>query len=92
MIQDKELIMLILGIFALILTLIYKTEIKRIFGWRNLVSAFYLLLVAWFFTVAEAFLWTNYLNLAEHLFYTASALVLAVWCFRVALSHKRIVS
>ena len=91
MIQDNELIMLILGIGVLALTIIYKAEIKRIFGWRNLISAYYLLLTGWFFTVAEAFLWNFYLNLAEHLCYSASAVIMAVWCLRVSFSHKRIV-
>ncbi|MBP1668772.1 MAG: hypothetical protein H6Q21_1138 [Bacteroidetes bacterium] len=91
MIQDNELIMLILGIGVLALTIIYKTEIKRIFGWKNLLSSYYLLLAASVFTVAEAFLWNFYLNLAEHLCYSASAVAFAVWCFRVSFSNKRIV-
>lgn len=91
MIQDNELIMLILGIGVLTLTIIYKVEIKRIFGWKNLIFSFYLLLAASVFTVAEAFLWNFYLNLAEHLCYSASAVAIAVWCLRVSLSNKRIV-
>jgi len=91
MIRDNELIMLILGIGALVLTLIYKAELKRIFAWKNLMASFYFLLAAWVFTVAEGFLLPYYLNLAEHLCYTASAVIMAVWCFRASFSHKRIV-
>jgi hypothetical protein len=61
LINNIELIMLIPGIGVLALTLIYKAEIKRILGWSNLITAFYLLLAAWIFTNAEAFLWTWYL-------------------------------
>jgi hypothetical protein len=91
MIRDNELIMLILGIGALVLTLIYKAELKRIFAWKNLMASFYFLLAAWVFTVVEGFLLPYYLNLAEHLCYTASAVIMAVWCFRASFSHKRIV-
>jgi 4-hydroxybenzoate polyprenyltransferase len=90
MIHDNEMIMLLLGIGALVLTLIYKAELKRIFAWKNLLVSFYFLLAACVFTVAEAFLWPYFLNLAEHLCYTVSAVIMAVWCFRVAVSHKRI--
>jgi 4-hydroxybenzoate polyprenyltransferase len=91
MIHDNELIMLILGIGALVLTLIYKAELKRIFAWKNLMASFYIFLAACVLTVAEAFLWPTYLNFAEHLFYTASAIFMAVWCFRASFTHKRII-
>lgn len=91
MIQDKEVIMLILGICAFVLTLIYKAEIKRIYGWKNFISSFHILLAAWVFTVAEGFLWPLYLNLAEHICYMASALVMAIWCIRFFLTNKKIV-
>jgi hypothetical protein len=55
LINNIELIMLIPGIGVLALTLIYKAEIKRILGWSNLITAFYLLLAAWIFTNAVAF-------------------------------------
>jgi hypothetical protein len=92
MIQSSELIMLILGIGVFVLRLIYKDEIKRIYGWKNLITAFYFLLFAWVFTVAEGFFWAFALNLAEHLCYAVSAVFMAVWCFRVLLSNKRIIS
>jgi len=92
MIENYELIMLILGIGVLVLRLIYKNEIKRIFGWNNLIFSFYFLLAAWVFTVAEGFFWIFFLNLAEHLCYMASALFMAVWCFRILFSNKRIIS
>jgi len=92
MIENYELIMLILGIGVLVLRLIYKNEIKRIFGWKNLIFSFYFLLAAWVFTVAEGFFWIFFLNLAEHLCYMASAVLMAVWCFRILFSNKRIIS
>jgi len=92
MIENYELIMLILGIGVLVLRLIYNNEIKRIFGWKNLIFSFYFLLAAWVFTVAEGFFWTFFLNLAEHLCYMASAVIMAVWCFRILFSNKRVIS
>jgi hypothetical protein len=92
MFEEVELIMLILGIGVLVLAFIFKTEIKRLFAWKNLMVSYYFLLAGWFFTVAEAFLWPFYLNLAEHICYAASAVILAVWCFRFSFSHKSMVS
>jgi len=92
MIENYELIMLILGIGVLVLRLIYKNEIKRIFGWNNLIFSFYFLLAAWVFTVAEGFFWIFFLNLAEHLCYNVSAVFMAIWCFRILFSNKRVIS
>ncbi|MBN1413760.1 MAG: hypothetical protein JW973_01565 [Bacteroidales bacterium] len=91
MVQENELVMLILGIGVLVFTFIFKEKIRRIFGWKNLLAGFYILLLAWVFTIAEGFLWNSFMNVLEHIFYSISTIVLAIWCFRLSIGNKKVV-
>lgn len=89
MIQENEIVMLILGGGVFILTLVNQMRIKRIPAWQTLISGFYILLVAWILTVLEGFFWESPLNYLEHLCYTLSSILMAVWCLRVIFGNKR---
>jgi vacuolar-type H+-ATPase subunit I/STV1 len=83
MIQQNELIMLLLGIACMIFLLLNKQKVKRIPVARTLVAGFCMLLAGYVFTIIEGILWNDFLNVIEHMCYTASSLFLAVWCWKV---------
>ena len=82
MIQPNEIAMLILGVGVLIFVMINKIDIKRIEDSHYLLYAFYTLLAAWFCTNIETFFLNNVFNFLEHILYTASVILLAIWAFR----------
>lgn len=83
-IQDKEVIMLILGIGVLLFTIFFREIIRRIYAWKYLMTGFYILFASWIFTIAESFLWPSLLNWLEHIGYMISAVFIAIWCIKFA--------
>ena len=76
--------MLILGLGVFWFVLFNKQKIRRIIAWRLLLYAFYFLMSGWFFTVIEGFILKPFFNLLEHVSYSFSAVILAMWCYRIA--------
>ncbi len=89
MIQSNELITLIVGLGALGFVLACKGGLDRLPRSGLLLNAFFLNVLAWFCTVVEGFFWGELLNLLEHAASTASAALLAYWCWQVSGSEGR---
>lgn len=83
MFHENETIMLLLGIGLLILILVNRIKLKRIPASKILMAGFYVLLTAWVMTVLEGFFWEGFLNYVEHICYTGSSLLVAIWCWKV---------
>ena len=83
MIQENEVVMLLMAIGVLIFILVNRRLIMRIRAARMLVAAFCVLLTAYVFTVLEGFFLRDLLNFLEHLCYTASSVLIALWCMKV---------
>ena len=80
---ENEVIMLFLGIGVLVFSIGYRKKIKKICLWKNLMLGFYFLLIAWIFTVAEGLIFADYFNLAEHICYLLSAILIFIWILRI---------
>ena len=83
MIQQNEIIMLLLGIGCMIFMLANKQKVKRIPVARILIAGFYALLAGWVLTILEGLFWNDLLNVLEHICYTASSILIAVWCWKI---------
>jgi ABC-type lipoprotein release transport system permease subunit len=88
MVSTNEVVMLILGMGVFWFVVLNKHKIKRIFGWKLILPAFYFLMAGWFFTVLEGIVLTHFFNFLEHLSYTASALIMAFWSRKVFFAIK----
>ena len=88
MIQQNEIIMLLLGIGCMIFILVNKQKVKRIPAAKILFAAFYVLLVGYVLTIFEGLFWKDFLNVLEHSCYTASSVLVAVWCWKI-FSYKQ---
>lgn len=82
MVQENEIIVLILIVGVMVFVLVNHQRLKRLPAWRLLVVAFCLLLARSILTVLEGFLWEPVLNSLEHACYTASVVLVAVWCWK----------
>lgn len=89
MIQEYEIIMFALGLGIYLFTLANKNRLQRIPYFRLLGSAFFLLLPAWALTILEGVIFSELFNFIEHACYAASAVLLAVWCWKIAHCQKR---
>lgn len=88
-IQQNEIVMLLLGIGVLIFTIRNRTGLKRLPANGILMTAFYLLLITWFATVLEGFIWNSFFNLLEHAGFAASSVLTAVWCWKAFTDKKK---
>jgi hypothetical protein len=88
MIYTNEVVMLILGLGVFWFVMLNKYKIRRIPAWKLLLFAFYFLMGGWFFTVIEGFILLPFFNLLEHVSYSVSAIIMAVWCHKIA--HPKI--
>ena len=85
---EDELIMFFLGLGLAILVGINYSVIKRFPASKLFFSSFYIILLAWLFTILEGFFLPNIFNLAEHIAYAASAILIAVWSYCVFIKQK----
>jgi len=83
MFQESEIISLILVSVLIGYLALNRARFRRIPSYKLLSLAFVFLIAAWVFTVLEAALLPDILNLAEHLAYMAGAISMAAWCRQV---------
>jgi len=83
MIQQNEIIMLLLGLGCMIFILVNKQKVKRIPVAKTLIAGFYVLLAGHVLTIFEGFFGEDFLNVLEHICYTASSILVAVWCWKI---------
>jgi len=88
MIEQGEIITLILGIGCVILIVFRKNQLRRVPFFSLLLSSYFCLFFGFLMTVLETFFLKNLLNLLEHLGYTLNTILLASWCWNVALKDK----
>ena len=80
--EEAEVITLLLGGAALLVTYFRRAELRELEGARLLVVSFGLLFSGWVLTVLEGWFWKSALDLLEHACYAASAVLVAAWCRR----------
>ena len=90
MMQENEIITLLLGIGVMIFILANKQKVKRIPAAKILIAGFYVLLAGWVLTVLEGLFWRELLNVLEHICYTASSILMAVWCWKIFKNTKEV--
>ena len=83
MIQENEIITLLLGIGVMIFILANNRKVKRIPVAIILIAGFYVLLAGWVLTILEGLFWKDLLNVLEHICYTSSSILMAVWCWKI---------
>ena len=83
MIQQNEIIMLLLGVGCMIFILVNKQKVKRIPVAKILIAGFYVLLAGYVLTILEGLFWNEFLNVLEHICYSASSILMAVWCWKI---------
>ena len=88
MIQENEIIMLLLGIGCMVFIMINKQKLKRVPATKTLIAGFYMLLAGYILTILEGFFWKDLLNVLEHLCYSASSILMAVWCWKISAYKK----
>jgi hypothetical protein len=84
MVYANELIMLILGAGVLYLTILNQQKIRRIYAWKLLMLAFYYMMAGSVFTILEGFFMEQFINILEHISYSTSAVIMALWCRQFA--------
>jgi hypothetical protein len=80
---ENEVVMLLIGVGVLIFILGSRRRLKDLPASNILIAGFYMLLVSWVLTVIEGFFWEGVLNYIEHACQAASAVIVAVWCWKV---------
>ena len=83
MIQQNEIITLLLAIGCMIFILVNKQKVKRIPVAKILIAGYCLLLAGYVLTILESLFWNEILNVLEHICYSASSVLMAVWCWKI---------
>ncbi len=78
-IEQSELLTLALGVAVAIAIGVEGQRLRRLRAWRVLTAAYAILLTGWTLTVLEGVLWSDTLNLVEHICYALSALMATGW-------------
>jgi hypothetical protein len=75
--------MFLLSTGCVIFIFVNRQKLKRIPLARTLIAGFSVLLAGYALTILEGLLWNDFLNILEHICYTASSILLAVWCWKI---------
>ncbi len=82
-IQESEIIKLLFGLGVLIYFFITKKKIIELPHHNLLFFAYIIVFSGWVLTVMEGFFYEQFINLIEHSCYTASTVLLTLWCYLV---------
>ncbi|MBW2703832.1 MAG: hypothetical protein JRF33_23685 [Deltaproteobacteria bacterium] len=88
MVPENEIISLLIGCGALVFMLANLAKLQRMPAYLWLLAAFGSFFCGWVLTVLEGYCWPEICNLLEHIAYTLSSLLLAVWALRFAALAK----
>ena len=83
MLHENEVLMFLLGLGVLIFILTNRVRLKSIPNSKILLSAFFVLCIAWIATITEHFFFEEIINYIEHVCYSVSAVLIAVWSWKV---------
>lgn len=83
-VHENEILMFTLGLGVYLSGFAFRDSLGRIPDWPLLRTAYYLLLASWAATLLEGFCLASPLNLLEHTGYAASAILVALWCWRTS--------
>jgi hypothetical protein len=83
MLYENEVLMFLLGLGVLIFLLSNRGQLKSIPSIKMLFLGFLALLLAWAFTILEGCFLKNLFNYLEHAFYALSAILVAIWSWKV---------
>lgn len=83
MIRENEILSLLLFVGILGFLVWNGRKLRQLPASSTLIAAFSVLLMGRILTVLEGFFWKDLLNVVEHVCYAGSALLVAVWFWRV---------
>jgi len=83
MLQESDVLSLVLSAGALAFLIWNRHRLVRFPSLSVFTSSLVVFVLARILTVLEGFFWPSSLNLAEHVCYTASTVLLLIWSFRV---------
>lgn len=86
---EREILKLFFGLCALIFVLLNWQRLTRLPRARIILGSFFALIPGWFVTVFDERFWQTGLNAVEHLSYTTSMILLAIWCASVYPSRRQ---
>jgi len=89
MYQESEILTLVLSSLILIFILFYKSHTKIIPYSHYFLSAYFILLLAYFCTVLESFLWYSFFHYTEHISYALSFILLSIWGVKKTRSKRK---
>ncbi len=81
MIQESEIITLLVGIGVVIFITANFKRLIRIPSFPILYAAFLLTLSGWVLTVLEGLFLFDLFNFLEHVCYSLSSILIAIWCW-----------
>jgi hypothetical protein len=87
MIHSNELMLMLAGMVIVVFIITKHHQLKSIPAYLWLISSFFLLSAGWTLSVVEVFIYPEFLNYLEHLFYTSSTIMLMVWYWKARASH-----
>lgn len=82
MIQENEVVTVVLSVGVLIFVFQNRSRLATLPSHRLAIGAFAALFAGQVLTVLEGFWYEDLLNLAEHICYSLSSLLVAAWCWR----------
>ena len=89
MFQESELIRLFLGFATAVILALSWSGLKRLSGYKIFITAYFVLLAGWIFTVVEHVVFPDIFNLLEHGAYVASGILYVLWCVRLVRGGAR---
>jgi len=79
LIEENELIIFIIGIGLIIFIIVTYSKLKTLQARKIILTGMSFLFIGWTFTIIEGYYLEELFNLLEHLCYTLSSIIMAVW-------------
>ncbi|MBN1597038.1 MAG: hypothetical protein JW894_01985 [Bacteroidales bacterium] len=80
--NENEIVMMILCFFALLFIIFYWKTLRKVSGFNLLFYSFIIFLTACIATNLERQILGKFLNIAEHIGYMISVMLLCVWVYK----------
>jgi hypothetical protein len=88
MVETSEVITLILGVISLLFVCLNIQQIGKVPFFSLFFLSYIIMIMSWTATVLEGFIWSVFFNFLEHTEHLLSSVLLASWCWKIALRNK----
>ena len=88
-VDESKIIIWIIGVSFLLFLVANRKQMGNLPKNKLFLMGYYILFAGWNFDILETFVLKEFFNLIQHLCFSVSSIILAIWCWLIFVKEER---